>query len=140
MSGTQLLSKLSENLAGVRGRLTPDALMSKLTWFQVGGPADILFQPADEEDLSLFLSKLPEEIPVLVVGVGSNLLIRDGGIEGVVVRLSAKGFGSVEQVADHELLSGAAVPDKRLAAKALEAGIGGFAFYHGIPGGVGGEL
>lgn len=140
MSGEALLKKLENNLKGVRGRLMPDALMSKLTWFQVGGPADILFQPADEDDLSLFLQKLPEDIPVTVVGVGSNLLVRDGGLEGVVVRLSAKGFGTVEQIGDSRLLSGAAVPDKRLASKALEAGLGGFAFYHGIPGGIGGAL
>ncbi|MEM9279115.1 MAG: UDP-N-acetylmuramate dehydrogenase [Pseudomonadota bacterium] len=140
MSGADLLKKLEGNLSEVRGRLLPDEPMSKYTWFQVGGPADILFQPADEDDLALFLNRLPEEIPVMVVGVGSNLLVRDGGIEGVVIRLSAKGFGFVEQVSDTRLLAGAAVPDKRLAAKALEVGIGGFAFYHGIPGGIGGAL
>jgi len=140
MSGEALLKKLETELSGVRGGLTPDADMSKLTWFQVGGPADILFQPADEEDLALFLSRLPEEIPVMVVGVGSNLLVRDGGLEGVVIRLSAKGFGMVEGLGSNRLLAGAAAPDKRLSAKALEAGIGGFAFYHGIPGGIGGAL
>ena len=140
MSGEVLLKKLEANLEGVRGRLTPDAMMSKLTWFQVGGPADILFQPADEEDLSLFLDRLPQEIPVMVVGVGSNLLVRDGGLEGVVVRLSAKGFGMVEDLGDNRLLAGAAIPDNRLAAKALEVGLGGFEFYHGIPGGIGGAL
>ena len=140
MSGEALLKKLQSNLEGVRGRVTADALMSKLTWFQVGGPADILFQPADEEDLALFLNRLPEEIPVMVVGVGSNLLVRDGGIDGVVVRLSAKGFGMADDIGDNRLLAGAAIPDKRLAAKALEAGLGGFEFYHGIPGGIGGAL
>ena len=140
MSGESLLKKLEPNLKNIRGRITPDALMSKLTWFQVGGPADILFQPADEDDLSLFMQQLPEDVPVMVVGVGSNLLVRDGGIEGVVVRLSAKGFGMVEQISDTRLLAGAAIPDKRLAAKALEAGLGGFEFYHGIPGGIGGAL
>ncbi|MEO0909345.1 MAG: UDP-N-acetylmuramate dehydrogenase [Pseudomonadota bacterium] len=139
-SGEALLNKLSTELSEVRGRLTPDAMMSKLTWFQVGGPADILFQPADEEDLCLFLNRLPQEVPVMVVGVGSNLLVRDGGIEGVVIRLSARGFGEVEQVSDKQLIAGAAIPDKRLAAKALEAELGGFAFYHGIPGGIGGAL
>ena len=140
MSGADLLAKLSENLKEVRGRLLPDEPMAKYTWFRVGGPADILFQPADEDDLSHFLGQLPEEIPVMVVGVGSNLLVRDGGIEGIVIRLSAKGFGAVEQVSGTRLIAGAAVPDKRLAAKALEAGIGGFAFYHGIPGAIGGAL
>ncbi len=140
MSGVALLKSLDGTLEDVRGRITADADMSKLTWFQVGGPADILFQPADEEDLSLFLSQLPQEIPVLVVGVGSNLLVRDGGLEGVVIRLSAKGFGMAEAIGDNRLLAGAAIPDKRLAAKALEEGLGGFAFYHGIPGGIGGAL
>ena len=140
MSGEALLKKLSPNLEGVRGRLTPDALMSKLTWFQVGGPADILFQPADEDDLTLFLRQLPDDIPVTVVGVGSNLLVRDGGLEGVVIRLSAKGFGMAEDIGDNRIMAGAAIPDKRLAAKALELGLGGFEFYHGIPGGIGGAL
>ncbi|TFF19723.1 UDP-N-acetylmuramate dehydrogenase [Jiella endophytica] len=135
-----LLDRLGERLSGIRGRLTPDAAMAKLTWFQVGGPADLFFQPADEEDLALFLERLPEEIPVLTVGVGSNLLVRDGGIEGVVIRLSAKGFGSTEQLSDNRLRAGAALPDKRLAAAALDAGIGGFHFYHGIPGAIGGAL
>lgn len=140
MSGEVLLKKLEGNFEGIRGRITPDAMMSKLTWFQVGGPADILFQPADESDLAEFLRKLPEEIPVTVVGVGSNLLIRDGGIEGVVIRLSAKGFGHVEAAGENRIEAGAAIPDKKLAARALELGIGGFEFYHGIPGGIGGAL
>lgn len=140
MSGEALLKKLEANLEGVRGRLTPDAFMSKLTWFQVGGPADILFQPADEDDLALFLKQLPQEIPVMIVGVGSNLLVRDGGLDGVVIRLSAKGFGQVEDLSNNRLIAGAATPDKRLAAKALELGLGGFEFYHGIPGAIGGAL
>ncbi|MCD2471206.1 UDP-N-acetylmuramate dehydrogenase [Jiella sp. MQZ9-1] len=135
-----LLDRLGDRLSGIRGRLTPDAPMRKLTWFQVGGPADLFFQPADEDDLILFLQRLPEEIPVLVVGVGSNLLVRDGGIEGVVIRLSAKGFGAAEQISQTRIRAGAAIPDKRLAASALDAGIGGFHFYHGIPGAVGGAL
>jgi len=122
MSGAALLKKLETNLEGIRGRLTPDALMSKLTWFQVGGPADVLFQPADEDDLALFLKQLPEDIPVMVVGVGSNLLVRDGGVDGVVIRLSAKGFGMAEDLGDNRIMAGAAIPDKRLAAKALELG------------------
>jgi len=138
MGGAALLQRL--NVDNIRGRLTPDAPMSKITWFQVGGPADLLFSPADEDDLATFLKILPEDIPVMVVGIGSNLLVRDGGIEGVVIRLSGKGFGQVEQVSDTRLKAGAAVPDKRLAGAALEAGLGGFAFYHGIPGAIGGAL
>ena len=139
-AGEALMERLSGELDGLRGRLQADAEMSKLTWFRVGGPADLLFQPADEDDLALFLSRLPDDVPVTVVGVGSNLLVRDGGIEGVVIRLSAKGFGAVEQVSETRLKAGTAVLDKKLAAAALEAGIGGFAFYHGIPGGIGGAL
>ena len=98
VDGEALLRSLGDRLSGVRGRLTPDADMSKITWFRAGGPAELLFQPADEEDLSRFLRALPEEVPVLPVGIGSNLLVRDGGVPGVVVRLSAKGFGEAEQV------------------------------------------
>lgn len=140
MSGQALLKQLEGKIAGLRGRMQADALMSKLTWFQVGGPADILFQPADEADLAYFMQRLPDEIPVTIVGVGSNLLVRDSGIEGVVIRLSQRGFGQVEQLSDTRLLCGAAVLDKKLAAKALDAGLGGFEFYHGIPGAIGGAL
>ncbi|WP_139976243.1 UDP-N-acetylmuramate dehydrogenase [Ochrobactrum sp. CGA5] len=139
-SGETLLKELDGKLSGLRGRLTPNAGMDKVTWFRAGGPAQVLFQPADEEDLSAFLKAVPEEIPILVVGIGSNLLVRDGGVPGFVVRLSAKGFGEVEQVSDTQLRAGAATPDKRVAAAALEAGLTGFHFYHGIPGGIGGAL
>jgi UDP-N-acetylmuramate dehydrogenase len=114
--------------------------MSQVTWFRAGGPAEVLFQPADEADLAEFLRAVPEDIPILPVGIGSNLLVRDGGIPGFVVRLSAKGFGSAEAVSETQIRVGAAAPDKRLAAAALEAGIAGFHFYHGIPGAVGGAL
>ncbi len=139
-SGETLLKRLGSRLSGLRGRLTPDAGMDKITWFRAGGPAQVLFQPADEEDLSVFLKAVPEEIPLLVVGIGSNLLVRDGGVPGFVIRLSAKGFGEVEQVSEKQLRAGAAIPDKRVAAAALEAGLAGFHFYYGIPGGIGGAL
>lgn len=138
--GEELLASLGGRLDGLRGRLTPNAEMEKITWFRAGGIADALYQPADEEDLAAFLKAVPPEIPVTVVGIGSNLLVRDGGIRGFVVRLSAKGFGEAEAVSETRIRAGAATPDKRLAAVALEAGIGGFHFYHGIPGGVGGAL
>ncbi|WP_173932083.1 UDP-N-acetylmuramate dehydrogenase [Chelativorans sp. Marseille-P2723] len=138
--GEALIEKLGTRLSGLRGRLTPDAEMDKITWFRAGGRADALYQPQDEEDLAHFLRAVPEEIPVTVVGIGSNLLVRDGGLRGFVVRLSAKGFGQAEQVSPTRIRAGAAIPDKRLAAVALEAGIGGFHFYHGIPGGLGGAL
>jgi UDP-N-acetylmuramate dehydrogenase len=138
MKGQNLLKDL--DMSTIRGRLTPDAPMSKITWFQVGGPADLLFSPADADDLATFLRALPEDVPVLIVGIGSNLLVRDGGIEGVVIRLSGKGFGKIENLGNNRLFAGAAVPDKRLAAAALEAGLAGFEFYHGIPGAIGGAL
>jgi UDP-N-acetylmuramate dehydrogenase len=139
-NGAALLERLSDLAAAVRGRLTSDAPMDAITWFRAGGAADLLFQPADEEDLSVFLKMLPQDVPLTVVGIGSNLLVREGGIRGVVVRLSAKGFGSVEAIGTNRLRAGAAAPDKRVAAAALEAGLGGFHFYHGIPGAIGGAL
>lgn len=140
MYGQALIDRLGDRLAGLRGRLTPNAEMDKITWFRAGGLAEVLFQPADEEDLAAFLKAVPEEIPLTVVGVGSNLLVRDGGIPGFVIRLSAKGFGEAEIVSPTTIKAGAATPDKRVAAVALEAGIGGFHFYHGIPGAIGGAL
>ena len=125
---------------GIRGKLTSNQPMSAVTWFRTGGPAQLMFQPADEEDLAAFLARLPEDVPILPVGLGSNLLIRDGGLEGVVIRLSAKGFGAVDQISDTRLRAGAAVPDKRLSEIAAKTGLGGFAFYTGIPGALGGAL
>lgn len=132
--------KLGDWTAKLRGRLTPNQLLSEITWFRVGGPAQLLFQPADEEDLAFFLKNLPEDIRVTVLGLGSNLLIRDGGIDGVVIRLSARGFGGIEVLDGHRLKAGASVPDLRVAQAAAEAGIDGLTFYSGIPGGIGGAL
>lgn len=124
----------------VRGRLIPNQPLSEVTWFRVGGPAQLFFQPADEADLALFLQNLPAEIRVTVIGLGSNLLIRDGGIDGAVIRLSARGFGNVEVLDGHRLRVGAALPDVKVATAAAEAGIDGLTFYRGIPGGIGGAL
>ena len=140
MRGQALIDKLGDRLSGLRGRIAPNAEMDKITWFRAGGLADALFQPADEEDLAQFLRAVPEEIPLTIVGVGSNLLVRDGGIPGFVIRLSAKGFGEAEVISPTSIRAGAATPDKRVAAVAYEAGIGGFHFYHGIPGAIGGAL
>ncbi len=134
-----LLDKLRPSLAGFRGTLQADQPLAPFVWFRAGGPAEILAMPADVEDLQFLMRALPEEVPVTVVGLGSNLLVRDGGIEGVVVRLSARGFGAVTTEGER-IRVGAALADKRLAAHALEAGLGGFAFYHGIPGAIGGAL
>jgi UDP-N-acetylmuramate dehydrogenase len=124
----------------LRGRLTPNQLLSEITWFRVGGPAQLFFQPADEEDLAFFLKNLPQDIRVTTIGLGSNLLIRDGGLDGVVIRLSARGFGAVEILDGHRLRAGTALPDARVAAAAADAGIDGLTFYSGIPGGIGGAL
>ncbi|MEL6436735.1 MAG: UDP-N-acetylmuramate dehydrogenase, partial [Pseudomonadota bacterium] len=140
IDGDALLGRLRPEMPEIRGRLTPNAPMSAVTWFRTGGPAEVLFQPADEDDLATFLVALPGDVSVMVIGVGSNLMVRDGGIKGVVVRLSARGFGGIEQDGETRLVAGAAVPDKMLAARARDAGIGGFHFYHGIPGALGGAL
>ena len=124
----------------VRGRLEGGAALARFTWLKVGGPAGFLFTPADEDDLAYFLSNLPESVPLAIVGLCSNTLVRDGGIPGVVIRLAGKAFGGIAVEKGSCLRVGTAVPDKRVAAAALEAGIGGFAFYHGIPGGIGGAL
>jgi UDP-N-acetylmuramate dehydrogenase len=123
----------------LRGRLLPNVSLCDLTWLRVGGPAQALFTPADEDDLRYFLSLCPTEIPVIVIGVGSNLLVRDGGVPGVVIRL-ARGFNEAAQDGRARIRAGAAVPDVRLAQAAASAGIAGLAFYRGIPGTVGGAL
>jgi len=138
--GEGLVARLGDRLKEIRGRITANAEMDKITWFRAGGPAEALFQPADEVDLAAFLKAVPEDVPLTVVGIGSNLLVREGGIPGFVIRLSAKGFGEAEVVSPTRIRAGAACPDKRVAALAHEAGIGGFHFYHGIPGGIGGAL
>lgn len=129
-----------DHLSGMRGRVIPNAALAPYAWFRVGGAAQLLFQPADPDDLALFLERLNQNVPVTVVGVGSNLLIRDGGVAGAVIRLSAKGFGHVARQPNNRIRAGAALPDKRLAAFALEAELAGFEFLHGIPGTVGGAL
>ncbi|CAN7590332.1 UDP-N-acetylmuramate dehydrogenase [Caulobacter sp. LjRoot300] len=124
-------------LPAVRGKLLVDEALAPFTWFRVGGPADLVFLPADEPDLSDFLKALDPAVPVLAIGVGSNLLVRDGGVEGVVIRLG-KGFNTVEPLGDNRIKAGSAVPDAILARKAADAGIAGLEFYAGIPGTVGG--
>jgi len=130
---------LKSAMPELRGRLLANESLAPLTWFRVGGPAQVLFTPADEDDLAYFLSKLPGHISVYVVGVGSNLIVRDGGIEGVVIRLSPRGFGQVTIDGD-VLTAGTAALDKRVAEAAAAANIGGLEFYFGIPGSIGGAL
>ena len=123
----------------LRGRLTPNALMADITWFRAGGPAQVLFAPADEADLAYFLKNRPIELPLFIVGLGSNLLVRDGGFKGVIIRLG-RGFSDVEIFEGHRLTAGTAVPDVKVARAAAAAGIAGLAFYRGIPGSIGGAL
>ncbi|HXQ04822.1 MAG TPA: FAD-binding protein, partial [Bradyrhizobium sp.] len=123
----------------LRGRLLANQSLAELTWFRVGGPAQVLFTPSDEDDLAYFLAHLPRELPLYVVGVGSNLIVRDGGMPGVVIRLSPRGFG--ETSADGDIVSaGAAALDKRVAETAAAAQVGGLEFFFGIPGTIGGAL
>jgi UDP-N-acetylmuramate dehydrogenase len=134
-----LTPDLKAAMPELRGRLLANEQLGPLTWFRVGGPAQILFTPADEDDLAYFLAELPDEIAVYVVGVGSNLIVRDGGMPGVVIRLSPRGFG--ESVADGDTVrAGTAALDKRVAETAAAANIGGLEFYFGIPGSIGGAL
>jgi UDP-N-acetylenolpyruvoylglucosamine reductase len=132
------LSKLIGMLPPVRGLLTMNSAVGRQTWFGVGGPAEILFRPADAADLAVFLRALPPKIPIMVVGVGSNVLVRDGGIPGVVIRLG-RGFAGI-QIEHDEVRAGAAALDRIVAFAAVDAGIGGFEFLSGIPGSIGGSL
>jgi UDP-N-acetylmuramate dehydrogenase len=134
-----LLADLNARLPKLRGRLLANQSLAELTWFRVGGPAQVLFMPEDEADLAYMLAGLPEEIPVTVVGLGSNLIVRDGGVPGVVVRLG-RGFGEVKVEAGGRIRAGAAVPDVKVGRAAQESGLAGLAFFRGIPGAVGGAL
>src|SRR3954467_11116030 len=139
MSFPDITPDLEAAMPDLRGRLLANEGLAPLTWFRVGGPAQILFTPADEDDLAYFLAHLPGEIPVYVVGVGSNLIVRDGGMPGVLTRLSPRGFG--EAIADGDIVrAGTAALDKRVAEVDAAANIGGLEFYFGIPGTIGGAL
>jgi UDP-N-acetylmuramate dehydrogenase len=139
MSFPDITPQLKAAMPQLRGRLLANQSLAELTWFRVGGPAQVLFTPADEDDLGYFLAHLARDIPVHVVGVGSNLIVRDGGIEGVVIRLSTRAFGQTSARGDI-VTAGAAALDKRVAEVAASANIGGLEFYFGIPGTIGGAL
>lgn len=138
MSFPDIAADLKAKMPALRGRLLANQSLAELTWFRVGGPAQVLFMPEDEQDLGYALANLPADIPVTVIGLGSNLIVRDGGVPGVAIRLG-RGFGSVT-VEDTRIRAGAAVPDVKVARAAQEAGIAGLSFMRGIPGGVGGAL
>jgi UDP-N-acetylmuramate dehydrogenase len=122
----------------LRGRLLANQSLAALTWFRVGGPAQLLFMPEDETDLCYFLTNLSAEIPVTVIGLGSNLIVRDGGVPGAVIRLG-RGFNEIA-IEDLRVRAGAAVPDVKVARAAQEAGLAGLSFLRGIPGSIGGAL
>ncbi len=139
MTVSTLANDLRALLPDLRGRLVADAPLADITWFRVGGLAEVLFTPIDEDDLAYFLARVPEEVPVFTIGLCSNLLVRDGGVKGVVVKLG-RGFNSIETHAGARLTAGTAVPDVRVARMAADAGISGLSFYRGIPGSIGGAL
>jgi UDP-N-acetylmuramate dehydrogenase len=138
MTARHAMPGLVGRLPRVRGRYEPMADLGKMTWFRVGGPAEVLFAPADAEDLAAFLKHRPLDVPVTVVGLGSNMLVRDGGVPGVVVHLG-KAFSTIT-VDGHTIRCGAGAVDANVAAAARDAGIAGLEFLTGIPGMIGGAL
>ena len=128
-----------DRLPPVRGKIEASVVLAPFTWFRVGGPAEALFQPADEDDLAAFLKACTADIPVMTMGVGSNLIVRDGGVGGVVIRLTPRSFGQVT-TQGARVTAGAACLDSVVARKAAEAGIAGLEFFRGVPGTIGGAL
>jgi UDP-N-acetylmuramate dehydrogenase len=139
MTFPDITADLKARMPQLRGRLIANQPLADLTWFRVGGPAQVLFTPEDEDDLACFLQNLPADIPVMVVGLGSNLIVRDGGVPGVVIRLG-RGFSDITVEEGARIRVGTAVPDVKVARAAQEAGLAGLSFMRGIPGGVGGAL
>jgi UDP-N-acetylmuramate dehydrogenase len=139
VSFPDITPELKAAMPELRGRLLANQSLAELTWFRVGGPAQVLFTPVDEDDLAYFLKHLPDDLPVYVVGVGSNLIVRDGGLPGVVIRLAPRGFGETGSEGDI-VTAGAAALDKRVAETAAAANLAGLEFYFGIPGTIGGAL
>ncbi|MCW9002721.1 MAG: FAD-binding protein, partial [Rhodospirillales bacterium] len=138
MTAREMDTGLIERLPTVRGRYTVAASLARITWFKVGGPAEVMFRPLDAEDLAGFLAAKPDDVPVTMLGVGSNVLVRDGGVPGVVIRLG-RGFTGIVVEGTH-IRAGAAALDLNVALTACEAGIGGLEFLSGIPGTIGGAL
>ncbi len=138
MMAARKQDSLLDRLPAARGRLVAHAPLGPGTWFRVGGAAEVLYRPADEADLAVFLAVLPAEVPVTVIGVGSNLLVRDGGVAGVVVRLG-RGFSAIEPFG-RRVRVGAGALDGTVALAAAEAAIGGLEFLSGVPGTIGGAL
>ena len=135
----RLADELRARLPASRGRLTADEPLAPYTWFRAGGAAEVLFVPADEADLAEALAAIPAEVPVTTIGLGSNTIVRDGGVPGVVIRLG-RGFGGIAIEPGHRIRTGTGVPDVKVARAAADAGIDGLAFLRGIPGSIGGAL
>ena len=138
MMAVQYDMSLLNRLPSVKGKLTANASMAGFSWFRVGGPAEVLFEPQDRDDLAAFMAGLPDDVPVTVIGVASNLLVRDGGVDGVVIRLG-KAFAEVT-VDGQEITAGAGAMDVNVARAARDEGLAGFEFLIGIPGSIGGAL
>jgi UDP-N-acetylmuramate dehydrogenase len=138
MMAAEHLTHLIDTLPVARGRLAAEVKLAPTTWFRVGGPAEVLFRPADTADLQAFLGALPLQVPITVIGAASNLIVRDGGVAGVVIRL-ARGFGDITVEPDG-VIAGAAALDAVVAEHAAEAGLAGLEFLSGIPGAVGGAI
>ena len=139
MTFPDIVPDLKARMPELRGRLLANQPLGEFTWFRVGGPAQAFFMPDNEDDLAYFLRNLPAEIAVTVIGAGSNLIVRDGGVPGVVVRLG-RGFNDIACEADHRVVTGTAMLDVMVARAAQDAGIAGLAFLSGIPGTIGGAL
>jgi UDP-N-acetylmuramate dehydrogenase len=139
MANVDLVADLKSRVPALRGRLLANQSLADLTWFRVGGPAQALFTPEDEDDLAHFLQCLAIDTPVTVIGLGSNLIVRDRGVPGVVIRLG-RGFNAVAVEESHRIRAGAAVPDVKVARAAQDAAIAGLSFMRGIPGAIGGAL
>ena len=138
MAFPDLLPELTAAAPKLRGRLLANQSLAEITWFRVGGPAQVLFTPADEEDLAYFLASIPGH-PVTVIGLGSNLIVRDGGVPGIVIRM-ARGFTDVVVEEETKIRAGVAVPDVKVSRAAADASLAGLAFYRGVPGAIGGAL
>ena len=138
MTFPDIVAKLQGDMPKLQGRLIANQTLADLAWFRVGGPAQAMFMPDSEDDLSYFLHKLPNDIPVQVIGLGSNLIVRDGGVPGVVIRLG-RGFNAVT-VEGTRVHAGTAVPDVKVARAAADASIAGLSFFRGVPGAIGGAL
>jgi UDP-N-acetylmuramate dehydrogenase len=139
MTFLDITAELKSRAPELRGRLMANVSLAESAWFRVGGPAQALFMPESEQDLCYFLAQLSPDVPLMVLGAASNVIIRDGGIPGVVVRLGGK-FGQVKIEAGHRVRAGTSLLDARVSRAARDAGVGSLEFLSGIPGGIGGAL